>query len=85
MFILPLVTYNFELLPLGNNDPGFGFNPFQGRGAPEIDLLEVMPGVNYPAFELSPKQSFEIPVLCHSEINNTFVIIPSSIRFDLIF
>ena len=25
-------------------EPGFGFNPFQGRGAPEIDVIEVQPG-----------------------------------------
>ena len=25
-------------------DPGFGFNAFQGRGAPEIDVIEVQPG-----------------------------------------
>eukprot|EP00966_Prymnesium_polylepis_P008664 199854-Prymnesium_polylepis.1 len=25
-------------------DPGYGFNPYQGRGAPEIDIIEVQPG-----------------------------------------
>jgi hypothetical protein len=25
-------------------NPGFGLNPYQGRGAPEIDVLEAMPG-----------------------------------------
>ena len=32
-----------------NATPGYGLNPFQGRGSAEIDLLEVMPGNwNYP-------------------------------------
>ena len=25
-------------------NPGFGLNPYQGRGAPELDVIEVMPG-----------------------------------------
>ena len=29
-------------------DPGYGMNAFQGRGAPEIDLFEVMPGHEMP-------------------------------------
>ncbi|KAL1512233.1 hypothetical protein AB1Y20_005495 [Prymnesium parvum] len=32
-------------------DPGFGMNPYQGRGSPEIDIIEVVPGsgdVVYP-------------------------------------
>ena len=29
-------------------NPGFGFHPYQGRGAPEIDLFEVMPGHEMP-------------------------------------
>jgi hypothetical protein len=30
------------------NNPGFGFHPHQGRGAPEIDIFEVMPGHEMP-------------------------------------
>ncbi len=29
-------------------DPGYGFHPKQGRGAPEIDIFEVMPGHDMP-------------------------------------
>eukprot|EP01036_Dinobryon_divergens_P023593 gene23593-31955_t len=29
--------------------PGFGLHPHQGRGAPEIDIFEVMPGHSMPA------------------------------------
>jgi len=29
-------------------DPGHGLHPHQGRGAPEIDIFEVMPGHNMP-------------------------------------
>ncbi len=29
-------------------EPGYGLHPFQGRGAPEIDLFEVMPGHEMP-------------------------------------
>ena len=29
-----------------NANPGFGLNPFQGRGAPEMDILEVMSGMH---------------------------------------
>jgi len=31
-----------------DNKPGFGFHPHQGRGAPEIDIFEVMPGHEMP-------------------------------------
>jgi hypothetical protein len=31
--------------------PGFGLHPHQGRGAPEIDIFEVMPGHNMPGHE----------------------------------
>jgi hypothetical protein len=31
-----------------DKNPGYGFNPRQGRGAPEIDIFEVMPGHEMP-------------------------------------
>lgn len=31
-----------------DNNPGYGFHPNQGRGAPEIDIFEVMPGHEMP-------------------------------------
>jgi hypothetical protein len=31
-----------------NKNPPSGFNPQQGRGAPEIDIFEVMPGHEMP-------------------------------------
>jgi len=31
-----------------NSDPGYGMHPHQGRGAPEIDIFEVMPGHSMP-------------------------------------
>ena len=34
-----------------NDNPGFGLRPNQGRGAPEIDIFEVMPGHNMPGHE----------------------------------
>lgn len=33
------------------DDPGFGLRPNQGRGAPEIDIFEVMPGHNMPGHD----------------------------------
>lgn len=34
-----------------NGKPGFGLHPHQGRGAPEIDIFEVMPGHNMPGHD----------------------------------
>ncbi len=31
-----------------NPNPGFGLNPHQGRGAPEIDIIEGLSGQNLP-------------------------------------
>ena len=31
-----------------DSNPGFGLHPNQGRGAPEIDIFEVMPGHEMP-------------------------------------
>lgn len=31
-----------------DSNPGHGFHPNQGRGAPEIDIFEVMPGHEMP-------------------------------------
>ena len=31
--------------------PGDGFNPFQGRGSPELDIFEVMPAHDMPGVE----------------------------------
>ena len=31
-----------------DGNPGYGLHPFQGRGAPEIDIFEVMPGHEMP-------------------------------------
>lgn len=33
-----------QLITACDEAPGFGFNPRQGRGAPEIDVIEVQPG-----------------------------------------
>ena len=30
------------------SDPGYGMNPYQGRGSPEIDIFEIMPGHEMP-------------------------------------
>ncbi len=38
-------------------NPGYKFNPNQGRGAPEIDIFEVMPGHQMPGFS-KPLQAF---------------------------
>ena len=32
-------------------NPGFGLHPYQGRGAPELDVIEVMPGSGTSAYE----------------------------------
>ena len=37
-----------QLINACDGNPGFGLNPFQGRGAPEIDIFEVMPGHEMP-------------------------------------
>eukprot|EP00965_Chrysotila_dentata_P116443 3849269-Pleurochrysis_carterae.AAC.9 len=38
---------NVQLITKCNPDPGYGLNPYQGRGAPEIDVIEAMPGKVY--------------------------------------
>lgn len=38
-------------------NPGYGMHPNQGRGAPEIDIFEVMPGHNMPGLP-KPVQAF---------------------------
>eukprot|EP01031_Cornospumella_fuschlensis_P026553 gene26553-32090_t len=40
-----------------NPSPGFGLNAFQGRGAPEIDILEVMPEHSMPG-QAEPIRAF---------------------------
>jgi hypothetical protein len=47
-------------------NPGFGFNPHQGRGAPEIDIFEVMPGHNMPSRGHVPASMFSSLQVCHS-------------------
>ncbi len=37
-----------QLINACDGNPGYGMNPFQGRGAPEIDIFEVMPGHEMP-------------------------------------
>ena len=41
-----------------NSKPGYGMHPYMGRGAPEIDLLEVMPGHNMPGDHGDPIRPF---------------------------
>lgn len=59
-----------------NDSPGYGMQPHQGRGAPEVDIFEVMPGHEMPtkgpvlpfmssSLQLSPgvdKSKFQRPI-----------------------
>ena len=40
-----------------DSKPGYGLNSFQGRGAPEIDIFEVMPSVLMPGHS-QPTKAF---------------------------
>lgn len=44
-----------QLINACDGSPGYDFNPYQGRGAPEIDIFEVMPGHNMPGFDQQVK------------------------------
>ena len=42
-----------------DGSPGFGFNPYQGRGAPEIDLLEGMFGLDSQPYTFLGNQPYQ--------------------------
>ena len=40
-----------QRISANDGDPPFGLNPYQGRGAPEIDVLEVQPGGHHNYYD----------------------------------
>jgi len=52
----------YQLISACNATPGFGLNPYQGRGAPEVDIFEVSSGLNYPPNTLGQRQHHTVNV-----------------------
>ncbi len=57
-----------------DKNPGFGLRSGQGRGAPEIDLFEVMPGHEMPFLSspLDPFMSTSLQVLASNVLSNLY-------------